>query len=72
MDKRLATINIVFAIVDTLISGMAIAAFGWGAYHFNRWWILLFMMLPLFLFNTHTLVVDADLGGDEKDGGKCN
>ena len=56
--------------MDTLISGLAIAAFGWGAYHFDRWWILLFMVIPLVMFNTHTLVIEADMKGGEQDVGE--
>lgn len=55
-------------IADTLIAGLSIAAFGWGAYFFGRWWILLFTAVPLCLFYAHTVIVDADLAETQKGG----
>lgn len=61
MDKRLETLNIVYAVVDTIISALAITAFGAGAYFFEKWWILTFTIVPLILFNNHTLVIEQDI-----------
>ena len=61
MSKELQTLNIIWAVIDTLICGLSIAAFGWGAYHFDRWWLLPFVLIPLALFNQHSLIVDADM-----------
>lgn len=69
MSKELKTINTLYAVCDTLIAVLAIAAFGLAAYFFNKWWIVLFTIIPLFLYSSHTLIVDADIkdaeGGDE-------
>lgn len=73
MDKKLWVLNIVYAVIDTLIAAMGLVAFAFGAYYFNRWWILLFDIIPLALFNTHTLVVNTDLEtqkGDEDNAGR--
>jgi hypothetical protein len=56
MDERLFRLNTTYAIVDTLICLAAIAAFGFGAWHFGKWWINLFNLLPLILYSNHTVV----------------
>ena len=69
MSKTLAFINILWALFDTAICGLAVCLFGWGSYHFERWWILLFSIIPLLLYNSHTLIIDSDIqaakGGEE-------
>ena len=67
MDNKLFALNTILAIVDTLIAALAIIAFAWGSWNFERWWMLLFTIIPLILFNTHTLVLDLpeQKGGDE-------
>ena len=68
MSKHFFVINIVIAIVDTIICGIAVVGFCIGAIYFEKWWILLFNALPLFLFMGHTIVCDADVeGGEEND-----
>ena len=67
MSNKLFVINIVFAVVDTLIAALAIVTFACGSVHFNRWWILCFMLLPLILFNRHTVIVNADIEGQKGD-----
>lgn len=61
MSSKLLAINIVFAIVDTIIAALAICGFGWGSWFFGRWWILLFTIIPLALFNGHPIIVNADI-----------
>lgn len=72
MSRRIATINILWCIADTLICALLILSFGWCGYHFEKWWINLFSLIPLILFNNHTLVIDADIKaakeGTEDDG----
>ena len=63
-SKQLTIINITLAIVDTIIAAIAIAAFGWGAWFFGRWWILLFTIIPLALFSSHSIIVESQ----EKEG----
>ena len=66
MTSKLLALNITYAIVDTIIAALAICAFGWGAWFFGRWWIMLFTILPLMLFNTHSAIVDADIEAAQK------
>lgn len=68
MSSKLLAINVVFAIVDTIIAALAICAFGWGALFFGKWWLLLFTFVPLALFNGHSIIVDADIDAARKGG----
>lgn len=67
----MTVMNIIFAITDTIICGLAIVGMCMGAYHFDRWWILLFTIVPLLLFNSHTLVLDVGKE-EQKEGGAEN
>lgn len=71
MSNRLLAINITFAIADTIIAALAICAFGWGAWFFSKWWLLLFTFVPLALFNGHSIIVDADIKA-AREGGDNN
>ena len=71
MDKNIKTLNIIYAITDTLIAALSISCFAYMALHFERWWILLFSILPLVLYSQHTLVIESNIrrsGGGETDG----
>ena len=70
MSKSLVVINFLWAIVDTIICAMAIALFGWGAWHFEKWWILLFDIIPLMFFSRHSLIVDTDIHRASEDNEK--
>lgn len=59
MDKKIFALDVLITIADTLIAALAILAFAWGSRYFGRWWMLLFTIIPLALFNAHTLVLDA-------------
>ena len=61
MDKEIKALNIVFAVCDTLVCLAAVVAFGYAAFHFGKWWINLFNLLPLSMYSRHTVVVDHDL-----------
>lgn len=61
MTKRLLVINVVYAVVDTLIFAIGICGFTLCAIHFGKWWLVLFNLLPLSLFSRHSLIIDTDL-----------
>ena len=61
MTKRLLIINVVYAVVDTLIFAIGICGFTLCALHFGKWWLVLFNLLPLSLFSRHSLIIDNDL-----------
>lgn len=50
-------INIIKAIADTIISALGIMGFIYGANMFQRWWILLFAVLPLLMYYSSGIVV---------------
>lgn len=72
MDRRLAILNVVFAITDTFVCALGIVCFGLAAYFFGKWWIVCFNLFPLLLYHSHTLVIDNDIhtqcGGDIEGG----
>ena len=65
MTKRIFVINIIFAITDTLIAALAIIAFATASFYFSRWWILIFTIVPLILFNSHSLLLSRDVYDEE-------
>lgn len=67
MDERLYRLNTTYAVADTLICIVAVLAFTFCAWFFAKWWITLFNVLPLALFNTHMVVVDTANGKEEKN-----
>lgn len=67
MSNQAKTINILLCIVDTLVCALAIVVFAWCARHFERWWIILFSLVPLMLFNSHVLYMDTEKEGDEDE-----
>ena len=71
MSSKLLAINIIFAVADTLIAALCICGFGWGAYHFGKWWMLCFSIIPLVLFNSHSAIVEADIEA-AKEGSDSN
>ena len=76
MSNKLLALNITYAVVDTIIAALAICGFIFGAWHFGRWWIILFTIIPLALFNGHSIIVDADIDaarkGGDGDAGRSN
>lgn len=66
MSKNLETINILFAVLDAIICNFCALAFVWGANRFDKWWLCLFVIVPLALFQRHTLIIDADIEAAEK------
>lgn len=68
MSNKLLALNITYAVVDAIIAALAICGFIFGAWHFGRWWIILFTIIPLALFNSHSAIVDADIEAAQKGG----
>lgn len=60
-------INIIKAIADLIISALGIMGFIYGANVFQRWWILLFAILPLAMYYSSGIVV---LGEPAEEGGE--
>ena len=69
VSKHMTIINVMFIVADTIIAALAIIAFGWGAAHFERWWILLFTILPLVMYSSKSIVVEKDIEDAQKGSG---
>ena len=72
MTKQLFIINVIFAITDTLIAALGIIAFAMASFYFQKWWVLIFMLIPIALFNSHSLLLDRDIiieEGDDNNSG---
>lgn len=68
MNDKMLKLNRILAISDTIVSVIAILTLGACAWYFNKWWIVLFSIIPLLLFYSHPLVLDADYEPIEKGG----
>ena len=66
MSNKLLALNITYAIIDTLIAALSILGFSWGAWFFDKWWMMLFNIIPLALFNAHSAIVNADVEAAQK------
>lgn len=66
MTGKLLALNIVFAITDTIIAALSILAFVWCSWRFGKWWIILFAVVPMVLFNSHTAIINADIEAAQK------
>ena len=64
MNNKIFWLNIIIAVVDTIIAALAIVAFTAIANIMGKWWIVLFSLIPLMLFNHHTIVL---LTNDRKE-----
>ena len=60
-------INIIKAIADVIISALGIMGFVYGANVFQRWWILLFAVIPLLMYYSSGIVV---IGDPVEEGGE--
>ena len=67
MNKHLLILNIFLSIGDVLICALAILAFGWGAWFFSKWWVLLFSFIPLGLYSNHGVICDSDIQRSQID-----
>ena len=77
MDKKLFALNVVFAVADLIFSVLTVLVVTWAANHFGKLWIMLFLIIPVVLFNSHTMIIDNDIrqakvdqlkSGGENDG----
>jgi hypothetical protein len=66
MTGKLLALNIVFAIADTIIAALSILAFVWCSWRFDKWWIILFAVVPMALFNAHTAIINSDIEEAQK------
>ena len=65
MDDNLLKINRTLAITDTLMCVTSILAFAFAGWFFGRWWVNLFSLIPLLLFSSHTMILDAEFAAQK-------
>ena len=73
MSRTLAVINIFLVVADLVLSALAVCAFAWCSVYFHKWWIILFTLVPVILYNNHSVIIDADIRQskvDELKGGE--
>lgn len=70
MNNKIFWLNIIIAVVDTIIAALAIVAFTAMANIMGKWWIVLFSLIPLMLFNHHTIVLLTNDRKGEEDAGR--
>lgn len=66
MNNKLLALNIVIAVVDTLIAALAIVTLAFAAVHFDKWGIALLCIVPLLFFYSHSLIIEADIEAAEE------
>ena len=67
MSKRIVFLNVFLTLLDFLICLSVIAAFAFCGYHFSHWWINLFSLIPLALFDGHKIILEDY--AEEREGG---
>lgn len=71
MSNKLFALNVIYTIADLIVAVLCVCGFCWGAWNFEKWWMLCFCIIPLLTFSTHSAIVDADIEaaqkGDEND-----
>ena len=67
MSKRLMILNIVATIGAVIVCLAACAVFFFTAQYANRWWITLFSIVPLVMFNSHGFVLESDIQQSQLD-----
>ena len=66
MTKTMAVINIFLVITDLILAALAVCAFAWSAVYFHKWWLILFTLVPVILYNNHSIIVDNSI--QQKEG----
>lgn len=61
MSKSLTAINIILVITDLILSALVVLAFAWGAWHFSKWWLVLFTLVPALTYTNHSIIIDSDI-----------
>ena len=61
MNEKLYRLNKLFIIADFLIAALGVCVFAWSAWHFGRWWIALFALIPLSLYMNHGIILDREI-----------
>ena len=66
MNKYLFVLNIICTVSELIVCCAVIFGFVFCAYHFGRWWISLFTIVPLLGYNGWKMIIDER---EQKNGG---
>lgn len=69
MSNKIFVLNILFSILETLICALVICVFAYMAYHFSKWWISLFNIVPLLGYNGWKMIAEERERGEESENG---
>ena len=72
MSKSLTAINIILVITDLILSALVVLGFAWASWHFDKWWLILFTLIPAALYTNHSIIIDSDIRQNEVDKLKPN
>ena len=74
MSKSLTAINIILVITDLILSAMCVYGFAWASFHFDKWWLILFTLIPVMAYSHHSIIIESDIRQDriDKIGGENN
>ena len=67
MSRSLTAINIILVITDLILSAMCVAGFTWSACYFNKWWLVLFTLIPVMAYSHHSIIIESDIRQDRID-----
>lgn len=66
MNKNTTILNIITTIADAVVCAVAVVAFFLASRWFDRWWVMLFSIIPLILYNAHGIIVEESV--EQGDG----
>lgn len=59
MDRKFFWMNMVMTLADMIVSLASIAVFTFVAFHFDKWWVILFGLLPTIMFYNRGVILDT-------------
>lgn len=74
MSKSLTAINIILVVTDLILSALCVIAFSWASFFFDKWWLVLFTLIPVMAYSHHSIIIESDIRQDRIDklGGDNN
>jgi len=70
MTNKLFALNILYTVFDLVVAIAGIALFGGAAWFFGKWWLTIFALLPLSLYNNRSMIISADIEAIQRGGGQ--
>lgn len=67
MSKSLTVINIILVVTDLILSALCVIAFSWASFFFDKWWLVLFTLIPVMAYSHHSIIIESDIQQDRLD-----